>query len=223
MSIKGLRFLISGGTSGLGRALVTELSSRGANVATFARHAKGLPKGVTFFEADIGRKEHIYAIAAQAYAALGGVDVLINNASSLGPTPLPLLLDVQCEDLEAVMQTNFLGPFRLIKAIAPGMLTQKRGLIVNISSDAAINGYPGWGAYASSKAALDQLTRVTNAELRESGVYSVAVDPGDMNTPMHLAAIPDANVASLKDPALSAKQLADFIETGDYTTERIRL
>lgn len=148
---------------------------------------------------------------------------MINNASSLGPTPLPLLLDSACEDLEDVMQTNFLGPFRLIKALAPGMLTQKSGLILNISSDAAINGYPGWGAYAASKAALDQLTRVTNAELRASGVFSVAVDPGDMNTPMHLSAIPDANVSALKDPALSARQLADFIEAGDYAAERIRL
>jgi NAD(P)-dependent dehydrogenase (short-subunit alcohol dehydrogenase family) len=218
MKLENLRVLISGGTSGLGLALHAELERRGAKVVSFARRASGKA-----FAADISKKEDIYAIAAQAYAALGGIDVLVNNASSLGPTPLPLILDSQCEDAEAVLQTNLLGPFRLIKAIAPGMVTRKSGLIVNISSDAAVNGYPGWSAYAASKAALDQLTRVANAELRDLGVHSVAVDPGDMNTPMHFQAIPGADPQALKDPKLAAGQLADFIATGDFAAERIRL
>jgi NAD(P)-dependent dehydrogenase (short-subunit alcohol dehydrogenase family) len=227
--VSRLSFLITGGTSGLGRALVATLSKRGANVATFARSAAAVAKlkkefsNVHVFQADVSKKEHIQMIAAAAFETLGGVDVLINNASSLGPTPLRLLLDTDCEDFEEVLQTNLLGPFRLVKAIAASMITQGSGLVVNVSSDAAINGYAKWGAYSASKAALDHLTRVFNAELREHGLFSVAVDPGDMNTPMHLAAIPDADVTALKDPKVAADQLVRWIETGDFTNERIKL
>ncbi|MGZ3736347.1 MAG: SDR family NAD(P)-dependent oxidoreductase, partial [Bdellovibrionota bacterium] len=157
-----LKILVTGGSEGLGRALVAELSSRGAAVATFARGEAGVERlrrelpAVHAFRGDVSRKEEIAGIALQAIEALGGeVHVLVNNASSLGFTPLRLLLDTECEDFEAVLQANLLGPFRLIKAVAGNMLMHGGGLIINISSDAAVSAYSNWGAYSVSKAALD--------------------------------------------------------------------
>lgn len=228
-SLKDLRILISGGTSGLGRALVETLSEEGAKVATFARNEreiaalkKAFPQ-ITAFPADISRKEDIHRISALAFQALGGVDVLIQNASYLGATPLRLLLDTECEDLTAVLEANVLGPFRLAKAILPGMLTQKQGLLVHISSDAAVSAYPAWGGYSASKAALDHLSRIWQAELGEFGIKSVAVDPGDMRTPMHFAAVPGAKPEELKDPKVSARQLVERIRSGDFGEGRVRL
>jgi NAD(P)-dependent dehydrogenase (short-subunit alcohol dehydrogenase family) len=217
--MKNLKVLITGGTSGLGKALTSLLREQGAQVVTFARHSTS----DIDFTADVANKNDIHRIAALTAAKLGSVDVIINNASALGPTPLKLLLDTECEDFESVLQTNLLGPFRLIKALVPSMITQKRGLIINISSDAAVNGYPGWGAYAASKAALDQLTRVLNAELLEYGIKSVSIDPGDMNTPMHLAAIPNADPKQLKDPQTSAQQIVELIRSNQFTESRLRL
>jgi NAD(P)-dependent dehydrogenase (short-subunit alcohol dehydrogenase family) len=224
-----LRVLITGGTQGLGRALAEELLGRRHKVITFARHIEGVSRlreelpGVEAFVADISRKEDIYKIAGVA----GEVDVLVNNASSLGPAPLRLLLDTDCEDFESVLQANLLGPFRLTKALAGNMLLRRNGLVVNITSDASVSAYPRWGAYSVAKAALDHLTRIWNAELASTGLRFVAVDPGDLRTAMHFAAVPDADPASLKDPALAAAQLADLIEGKNEkfnsAQERIRL
>lgn len=228
-SLQGLRVLVSGGTSGLGHALVEALSGEGVRVATFARREHEIAElksafpQVTAFQADISHKEDIHRIAALAFEALGGVDVLIQNASYLGATPLRLLLDTECEDFTAVMEANVLGPFRLAKVILPGMTTQKRGLLVHISSDAAVSAYPTWGGYSVSKAALDHLSRIWQAELGEYGIRSVAVDPGDMRTPMHFAAVPGANPAQLKDPKVSARQLVERIRSGDFGEGRVRL
>lgn len=227
--IQGIRVLVSGGTSGLGRALVDALLKEGARVATFARREGELaaltaefPK-LTVFQADISRKEEIHRIAALSFQALSGVDVLVHNASYLGATPLQPLLDTECEDFEAVLQTNVLGPFRLSKAILPSMITQGKGLIVHISSDAAVNAYPTWGAYSVSKAASDHLSRIWTAELEGQGVRSVAVDPGDMRTPMHFAAVPGADPEKLKDPRAAASQLMECIRNGDIGEGRVRL
>lgn len=220
-----LRILITGGSQGLGRALSVELLERGHKVITFARGREGVERlraelrGIEAFTADISRKEHIYQIAGVA----GELDVLVNNASALGPTPLRLLLDTECEDFESVLQANLLGPFRLTKAVAGNMLLRKTGLVVNISSDAAVSSYPHWGAYSVAKAALDHLTRIFRAELADTGVKFVAVDPGDLRTAMHFAAVPGADPESLKDPALAARQLADLIENGNFESERVRL
>ena len=166
---------------------------------------------------DVARKEDIHPIAMQLAAALGGVDVLINNASSLGPVPLLPLADTDCEDLEAALATNLLGPFRLTKALLGSLAASARegrgGLIVNVSSDAAVNAYAGWGAYGASKAALLHLTRIWQAELGPIGMQVVSFDPGDMDTPLHAAAIPDADPSMLKAPAASARELVALIES----------
>src|SRR6185436_15675650 len=130
----------------------------------------------------------------------GPIDVLINNASTLGPVPLRLLTDTDCEDFERVLQVNTVGPFRLMKAAAGSMLVRNGGVIVNISSDAAVEPYSGWGVYSSSKAALDHMTRIAALELTGTGVILFSVDPGEMDTRMHADAMPDADPASLKQP-----------------------
>jgi NAD(P)-dependent dehydrogenase (short-subunit alcohol dehydrogenase family) len=146
---------------------------------------------------------------------LGGLDVLVNNASSLGPAPLALLADTECEDLETALATNVLGPFRLTKALLGALAAsarERRGSVVlNISSDAAINPYARWGAYGASKAALHQMSRIWNEELGEDGIRFLSLDPGDMDTPLHALALPDADRAALKQPEIAARELADQI------------
>lgn len=219
--LAGLRVAITGGTSGLGLALVQALSARGARVAFIARDAarvrrlaQDLP-GTRGIVGDIARRDDIHPIALQVGAALGGLDVLVNNASSLGPVPLALLADTECEDLEAALAANVLGPFRLGKALLGALAASARtgapSLVINISSDAAVTPYPGWGAYGASKAALHHLSRIWDAELREHGVRVFSVDPGDMDTPLHALAVPDADPATLQRPADAARPIVALI------------
>ena len=221
-SLAGRRIAITGGTSGLGLALVEELSTLGAHVAFVARGRERIeqvrrtwPKthGIA---GDVARKDEIHPIAIQVASALGGVDVLINNASSLGPMPLASLADTDCEDLEQALATNLLGPFRLTKALLGSLASSARegrgAVVVNISSDAAVNAYGGWGAYGASKAALLHMTRIWQEELGPAGVRLISFDPGDMDTPLHAAAVPDADRSTLKDPATSAGELIRLID-----------
>jgi NAD(P)-dependent dehydrogenase (short-subunit alcohol dehydrogenase family) len=164
----------------------------------------------------VSRKEETHPIALQVTAALGGLDVLINNASSLGPVPLAPLADTDCEDLEAALATNLVGPFRLTKALLGALGAAARegrpALVINIISDAAVTAYPGWGAYGASKAALLHMSRIWNEELRVHGVRVEAIDPGDMDTPLHALAVPDADRRGLKRPVDSAREIVAFIE-----------
>jgi NAD(P)-dependent dehydrogenase (short-subunit alcohol dehydrogenase family) len=143
------------------------------------------------------------------------VDVLVNNASDLGAAPLKLLADSDCEELERALATNLLGPFRLTKALLGALSASARerggAVVLNVSSDAAINAYPSWGAYGASKAALRHLSDIWNAELVAEGVQVLSVDPGDMDTPFHALAVPDADPAALKRPEVAARELADAI------------
>ena len=142
---------------------------------------------------------------------VGPIDLLLHNASELGPTPLRLLLDTECEDLERVLAVNLVGPFRLSRAIAGSMALRERGTIVHISSDASVNAYPTWGAYSVSKAGLDHLARLWAAELAERGVRSFSVDPGEMDTRLHAAALPDADPSTLARPAQVALRIVELI------------
>lgn len=220
-SLSGLRVAITGGTSGLGLALVREFIRRGARVAFVARTresvedvARSHPRAHGIV-GDVARKDDIYPIALQIMGNLGGVDVLVNNASSLGPTPLALLADTDSEDLEQALAANVVGPFRLTKALLGGLAASARegrgSVILNISSDAAVNAYPRWGAYGASKAALHHMSRIWAEELAAEGVRVLALDPGDMDTPMHAAAVPDADPSALKRPEVAARELADAI------------
>ena len=219
--LDGRRVAITGGTSGLGLALVRELLDRGARVAFVARHREGVERVVRErpdahgVVGDVSQKEDVYPIAIQLLGALGGIDALVNNASSLGPVPLVPLADTECEDLELALTTNVLGPFRLTKALLGALAASAREgrqpLVVNVSSDAAINPYPNWGAYGTSKAALHHLSRIWNEELTAEGIRIVAIDPGDMDTPLHALAVPDADRSTLKRPEMAAREVADLI------------
>ena len=222
--LDGVRVAITGGTSGLGLALVDELTRRGARVAFVARtrervdevaRAHPLAYGIV---GDVASKEDIYPIALQILGGLGGLNVLVNNASSLGPVPLALLADTDCEDLELALATNVLGPFRLTKALLGALAASVREsdganacVVVNISSDAAINAYPQWGAYGASKAALRHLSRIWDEELAPQGIHFLSLDPGDMDTPLHALAVPDADPSTLKRPEEAAREIADAI------------
>ena len=140
--------------------------------------------------------------------------MLINNASTLGPVPLRLLLDTNCEDLTRALEVNLVGPFRLTKALVGSMVLCGRGTVVNVSSDAAVEAYQRWGAYGASKAALDHLGRIWAAELAGTGVRLFSVDPGEMNTLMHAEAMPDADPASLADPAEVAARIVALLRKG---------
>jgi NAD(P)-dependent dehydrogenase (short-subunit alcohol dehydrogenase family) len=217
----GLRVAVTGGTSGLGLALVRELGRRGARVAFVARGAERVAEvaqeaadrhGIL---GDVSRKDDIYPVAVQVLGELGGLDILINNASNLGPVPLRLLADTDCEELERAIATNLLGPFRLTKAVLGALAASARegrgAVVVNLSSDAATTPYPAWGAYGASKAALRHLTSIWDAELEAEGVRMLSLDPGDMDTPLHALAVPEADRTTLKRPEAAALEVLDAI------------
>src|SRR6478672_5001137 len=221
MKLEGTGVVVTGASRGLGAALAAELARRGARVLGVARGREALERTVAdirasggeahAFAADVGDAHAKHAIAAVAAELVGPVDLLIHCASTLGALPMPLLLDTDCESLEDVLRVNVVGPFRLTKAIAGHMALRERGLIVHVSSDAATSAYPQWGAYGASKAAFDQLTRIWAAELAGAGVRFVSIDPGEMDTAMHAAAMPDADPSTLDAPARVAERIAALI------------
>ena len=204
--------LVTGASRGLGRAVALEYARNGASLVINSRasSAAGLAEterqirslGVQTLSvvADVSRRADIERLAGEALARFGGVDVLVNNASALGPTPMPYLIDYPIDDFQAVLQTNVAGPFMLTRALVGQMLTRGRGSIINISSDAGVVGYPTWGAYGVSKAALDHLTRTWAAELEGSGVRINSVDPGDMDTAMKRASEPEGDASQWAKP-----------------------
>jgi NAD(P)-dependent dehydrogenase (short-subunit alcohol dehydrogenase family) len=221
-NISGQGALITGASRGLGRALAEALAAKGARVAMVARDPGPLSDAVATIRAqggiahaivaDISDKDAVHKIAGQAQGLVGEIAIAIHNASTLGPVPLRLLLDTECEDLAAVLETNLVGPFRLTKILAGAMALRGAGVIVHISSDAAVEAYPRWGAYSISKAAQDQLSRVLAAELDGTGVRVFAVDPGEMDTKMHADAIPEADPTTLQRPAEVAARIVSMIE-----------
>jgi NAD(P)-dependent dehydrogenase (short-subunit alcohol dehydrogenase family) len=232
MEIRNTSALITGGSRGLGRALAMSLADGGARVVLVARNRRELDRTVLEIRerggeawgiaADVGQKKDIYPIAAQAAALAGPIDILIQNASTLGPVPLRLLLDTDCEDLEQVLNVNLIGPFRLTKAIAGSMVIRGRGLVIAISSDAAVEAYPGWGAYGISKAALDHMTRIFAAELQDTGVQFFSIDPGEMDTRMHADAMPDADRSLLTKPDQAASRVLEIIRSSNDPENEIR-
>src|SRR5438105_14826725 len=229
--IQGQGALVTGASRGLGRALAEQLAARGARVALVAREAgplrdvvesiRGRGGDAHAIAGDISDKSAIHRIAGQAQGLVGEIGIAIHNASTLGPTPLRLLLDTECEDLAAVLETNLIGPFRLSRVIAGAMALRGSGLVVHVSSDAAVAAYPRWGAYGVSKAALDHLNRSWAVELPEVRFFSV--DPGEMDTDMHAAAVPEAKRATLARPLDVARRIARMIVTSDRIESGSRL
>jgi NAD(P)-dependent dehydrogenase (short-subunit alcohol dehydrogenase family) len=178
--------------------------------AAAALRAEGLDVHALAY--DMGDKEAIHPLVGAATALVGPIDVLVHNASTLGPTPLPLLLDTACEDLQRVLEVNVVGPFRLTKAVAGSMVVRGQGLVLNLTSDAAVSAYPRWGAYSVSKVALEHLGRIWAAELEGTGVGFLNVDPGEMDTRMYRDAVPGADYSKLARPESVAARLVTLVE-----------
>lgn len=220
--LAGLRIVLTGGTSGLGLALLKALRQRGAQVAFVARNAERVRAvaaahpGTHGVAGDVADKQQIHALALQLAGVLGGVDVLIHNASSLGPVPLKPLADTECEQFDDALATNVLGPFRLTRALLGSLAASARdgraARVLFIGSDAGLNTYANWGAYGASKAAARHMAAIWDQELEALDIRVLELDPGDMDTPLHAAAVPDADPATLQRPADAADKVIAHLE-----------
>ena len=213
--------LITGGTAGLGRALTHDLVADGWTVVTDGRHAdraEGLPDGVRFVAGDITDPEHTTALVEEV-RDLGRLDLLVHNASTLGPVPMRPLAEVSIADLKEVWRTNVGAPLVLTGKLLPWLRTAE-GAILSISSDAAIQHYETWGLYGASKAALDH---VTSTYASETGLAAWAVDPGDMRTAMHQDAFLGEDISDRPLPETVVPRLRALIEarpaSGRYTAK----
>jgi len=203
--------LITGASRGLGKTIAGFLAAQGYDLILTARGEAALQTTATELQAlggqvivlvgDVSDGAHQRQLA-EAVAQRSRLDLLINNASLLGPSPQPVLANYPLETLEQVLAVNVLAPLGLVQTLLP-WLKAANGLVVNISSDAAVGGYPGWGGYGASKAALDLLSLTLANELREDGVAVVSVDPGDMRTQMHQEAFPDEDISDRPLPAVT--------------------
>ena len=216
--------LVTGASRGLGRALTTALADRSWRVVIDGRDAARLSATV----AEIEQRERLVALpgdvadprhrAALAEAVGPRLDLLVNNASDLGPSPLPRLADLDPDEFLRVLAVNTVAPLAVLQAVLPA-LRAAHGTVIDISSDAAVEAYAGWGGYGASKAALDQVTAVLAVEHPELRV--LAVDPGDMATDMHQAAFPDEDISDRPAPETVVPALLSLID-GDLPSGRYR-
>lgn len=217
--------LITGASRGLGLALARELAQKGWVVILDARGKKALEQvreelsaktNVVAIPGDITAESHRKKLA-KAASELGGLDLLVNNASFLGPSPQPNLLDYPLDVLEQVYQTNLIAPLGLIQALRSALKPDAR--IINVTSDAGVEAYGGWGGYGSSKAALEHLSHILAEENPSWRVYWV--DPGDMRTQMQQEAFPDEDISDRPLPEESVPGLLALIE-GQLPSGRYR-
>jgi len=200
--------LVTGGSRGLGEVLARFLAAEGFDLLVTARGEAALSRGAAELRArganveevpgDVADPVHRHELRRRVDRH-GRLDLLVNNASELGPSPLPPLAEHPLPSLERVFQVNVLAPLALVQELLPP-LAAARGTIVNISSDAALGGYPGWGGYGASKAALDLVSLTLAHELEDRGVAVVSVDPGDLRTTMHQAAYPGTDISDRPTP-----------------------
>lgn len=236
--------IITGGSRGLGKALARELLGKGLTVIIDGRDPVALERarvtlsgvGVTLsgvegrhgargrviaIPGDVADPEHVRALVAAAQGA-GRLDLLINNASTLGKVPLPAIDQLDRATFDSLFTVNVFAPIHLTQHALRLMARSDLGTIVNVTSDAGVEAYPAWGGYGATKAALEHVSRVLAAELEGSSTRVMVFDPGDMNTAMHRDAVPDADPAQLRDPADSARALVQAIAKMKDGFERVR-
>lgn len=222
--------IVTGGSRGLGKALARELLAKGLRVIIDARDPVELERArgelsaigdVTAIVGDVADPGHVHALVAMA-ERMGRLDLLVNNASTLGRTPLPSVDELDRRTFDALFTVNVFAPIHLSQHALKLMRRSQLGTIVNITSDAGVEAYPAWGGYGATKAALEHVSRVLAAELAGSATRVLVFDPGDMDTTMHRDAIPDADPAELRDPADSARALVRAIQEMKAPFERSR-
>jgi len=220
--------LITGASRGLGYELAAAFARRGARLVLTARGADALeravrvlgregeasarPHEILALPGDVGDPAHAERLVRTGLARFGRIDILVNNASTLGPTSMPRLDALSPAALLETLRVNVAAPLNLAQLVLPQMKARRDGVIINVTSDAGVEAYPGWGAYGTSKAALEQLTRVLAAELAGTGIRVYLVDPGDMDTQMHREAEPGADLSRLPPPRVAAPAFVRLVE-----------
>ena len=221
--------LVTGASRGLGLEVARAYAQGGAKLVIAARNQSDLDAAAT----ELARQTQVVALALDVsqdaerlveagLERFGRIDVLVNNASELGPSPMPPLDQYPWQDLERVLRVNVLAPVHLAQLVLPGMRSRGEGVIINVSSDAGVESYAGWGGYGASKAALEHLSRTLAAELEGTGIRVYVVDPGDMNTAMHQLAEPGVDLSGLPGPELSAPAFAHLVEVATAPFDRLK-
>ncbi len=229
MQLEGSVALVSGASRGLGLEVARAFAARGARLVIAARGAEALEVAAE----ELGRQTDVVALAVDVsedaeflveagLRRFGRIDVLVNNASELGPSPMPELEDYSWQDLERVLRVNVLAPLHLAQLVLPGMKERGEGVIINVSSDAGVEAYPGWGGYGASKAALEHLSRTLAVDLEGTGVRLYVVDPGDMNTEMHRLAEPGVDLSGLPGPEVAAPAFVWLVEHATASFARFK-
>jgi NAD(P)-dependent dehydrogenase (short-subunit alcohol dehydrogenase family) len=229
--------LITGASRGLGREIARLLARNGVRLVLTARGDLALQETadelrpqteVIALPGDVSSPDHVERLVRAGLDTFGRIDVLVNNASTIGPSPMPTLDSYPTAALMEVFQTNTIAPLTLAQHVLPSMRALGAGTIVNVTSDATVQAYPGWGGYGSSKAALEHLSRVLAAELVGSGVRILTIDPGDMRTQMHQDAEPGVDLSHLPTPDVVAPAIVRLIQrdtepTGRYEAQLLGL
>lgn len=225
--------IVTGGSRGLGKSLAFELLGKGLTVIVDGRDPAALERArraapsdlagnLISIPGDVANPAHVHALVAAAKEA-GGLDLLVNNASTLGQTPLPRIDQLDRETFRVLFDVNVFAPIHLIQHALPLMTQSDLSTIVNVTSDAGVEAYPAWGGYGATKSALEHVSRVLAAELEGGSTRVLVFDPGDMNTAMHRDAIPpDADPSELRDPADSARALMRAVAEMESGFARVR-
>jgi NAD(P)-dependent dehydrogenase (short-subunit alcohol dehydrogenase family) len=224
--------LITGASRGLGRETARLLARRGARLVLTARGTEALEQAaeeartatsVVALPGDVADPSHAGRLVAAGLERFGQIDVLMNNASVLGPTPMQRLEDLSPGALGKVLRVNVTAPLVLAQLVLPQMKARRTGVIVNMTSDAGVQAYAGWGAYGVSKAALEHLSRVLAQELKGNGIRVYVIDPGEMNTQMYRDAEPGVDASQLPGPEVAAATLVDLLSAEDAPFGRFEL